>query len=224
MSGNLFRIAKADAQTLGLRAGEFAILRRLSSPEKIQDFVTAIPSNHEIGGETYLSVREVLRQRRCHCIEAAQLAACAFWIHGEAPLLMNLGALRDVDHVVALFRRRGRWGAISKSNGVSLRYRNPIYRSLRELALSFHHEYANRRGQLSLVRYSRPFDLRHMKVAQWVTHPGKCIDVVYKLDELPHDDLVTVKEMKALRPLKKWEKGIRGIKEHPRPRVQKGKV
>ena len=73
------------------------------------------------------------------------VAACALWIHGEPPLLLDLQAVHDFDHVVALFRRNGRWGAISKTNGIGLRWRDPVYRSLRELAMSYLHEYYNKR-------------------------------------------------------------------------------
>src|SRR3982074_801622 len=109
----------------------FAVLRRLSTPQKIQSFVNAICINHEMDGETILSVREVLAQRRAHCIEAAFVGACALWGHGEPPMVMHLDcAATDYPHVVALFRRSGAWGAVSKSNGATLRYRDPIYRSL----------------------------------------------------------------------------------------------
>src|SRR6266550_7017095 len=114
----------------GLARRERAILARLSTPERIQAFVDAIPANHEAGGETVLSVREVLRQRRAHCIEGAFVAACALWVHGDPPLVMHIDCdPSDYPHVVALFRRRGCWGAMSKTNGAVLRYRDPIYRS-----------------------------------------------------------------------------------------------
>ncbi|HZF23197.1 MAG TPA: hypothetical protein VE030_07010, partial [Burkholderiales bacterium] len=124
----------ARHRDLGLSAREFSILMSLSTPRKIQDYLNAIPINHEIGGQTILSVREVLRQRRAHCIEGAFFAACALWVHGEPPLVMHLDCdLSDFPHVIALFRRSGHWGAISKTNGAPLRYRDPIYRSPREL-------------------------------------------------------------------------------------------
>ncbi|HET7403670.1 MAG TPA: hypothetical protein VFJ62_17865, partial [Usitatibacter sp.] len=126
---------RASREDLGLTLREYATLKRLDTPEKIQAFLNAIPCNHEIGGETILSVREVLRQRRAHCIEGAMVAACALWVHGEPPLVMHLDCdTSDYPHVIALFRRHGAWGAISKTNGAPLRYRDPIYRTLRELA------------------------------------------------------------------------------------------
>jgi hypothetical protein len=124
-----------------------SVLQRLDTPHKIQAYLNGIPQNFEPDGQTALSVREVLRQRRSHCIEGGMLAAAALWVHGERPLLLDLSAENDYDHVVALFRRNGCWGAISKTNHYALRYRDPVYRTLRELAISYFHEYANRRGQ-----------------------------------------------------------------------------
>lgn len=98
----------ARREDLGLDSREFALLARLTSPGKIQAFLNAIPMNHEVGGETVLSVREVLRQRRAHCIEGAMVAACALWVNGEPPLVMHLDCdTSDYPHVIALFRRGG---------------------------------------------------------------------------------------------------------------------
>src|SRR5882724_10388967 len=151
----------ARREDLGLTRAEFAILRRLDAPQKIQLFLNAIPANHEIGGETILSVREVLRQRRAHCIEGAFVAACALWIHGDPPLILHMDCdISDYPHVIAVFRRNRCWGAISKTNGVGLRYRDPVYRTLRELAMSYFHEYFNKRYQKTLRSYSAIVDLR----------------------------------------------------------------
>src|SRR3989449_10627757 len=98
----------------------------------------------------------------CSSDLGAMLAACAMWIQGEPPLLLDMRAVRDFDHVVALFRRRGLWGAISKTNGIGLRWRDPVYRSLRELAMSYFHEYYNRLDHKTLREYSVPFDLRRV--------------------------------------------------------------
>ena len=107
---------------LGLTAREYATLARLNTPERIQAFINAIPANHEPDGETVHSVRCVLRNRVAHCIEGALVAACALAIHGEPALVMHLDcAPHDNPHVLALFRRRGHFGALSKSNGAWLR-------------------------------------------------------------------------------------------------------
>ncbi|HEV3410188.1 MAG TPA: hypothetical protein VG095_07830, partial [Chthoniobacterales bacterium] len=126
---------------LGLSRQHATTLARLRTPQKIQDFVSELPTNFEPEGDTCLSVAEVLRQRRAHCIEGAFVAACALWMNGEPPLLMDFQATLDDDHVIALFKRGGCWGAISKSNHIWLRWRDPVYRTPRELAMSYFHEY-----------------------------------------------------------------------------------
>ena len=146
---------------LGLTPAEHATLVRLTTPERIQAFLNAIPANHEPHGDTVHSVRSVLCHRVAHCIEGALVAACALAIHGEPALVMHLDcAPHDNPHVLALFRRRGRWGALSKSNGAWLRYREPVYASLRELAMSYFHEFFDKQGRKTLRAYSRTLDLR----------------------------------------------------------------
>lgn len=208
----------ARREDLGLTRAEFAVLRRLSTPEKIQDFLNALPANFEIGGETCMSVREVLHRRRAHCIEGAMLAACALWVHGEPPLLLDLRAVRDYDHVVALFRRGGGWGAISKTNPSVLRWRDPVYRSLRELAMSYLHEYANGRGQKTLRSYAGPFDLRRIEPKLWVTNGRNCWDVAETLDDMRHTPLVTKKQSRMLRLRDAMERKAGALLEHRRPR------
>lgn len=188
----------ARREDLGLTKGEFAVLRRLDTPQKAQAFLYDLRQNFEPHGDTCNSVREVLRTRRAHCIEGAMLAAAALWVHGEPPLLLDMRAVRDYDHVVALFRRRGRWGAISKTNGITLRWRDPVYRSLRELAMSYLHEYCNRREHKTLRAYSRPFDLRVLRPADWVTAPKGAWTVAERLDALAHYDLLSPAEERRL--------------------------
>jgi hypothetical protein len=212
------RTRLARRENLGLTRAEFAVLKRLSGPEKIQDFLHALKANFEIGGETCLSVREVLRRRRAHCIEGAMLAACALWVHGEPPLLLDMRAERDYDHVVALFRRGGCWGAISKTNPPVLRWRDPVYRSLRELAMSYLHEYANKRGQKTLRSYAGPFDLRRIDPGLWVTNGKNCWDVGEILDELPHRALITKRQARMLRWRDPVERKADALLEHRQPR------
>lgn len=203
---------------LGLTWNEYRTLRALSSPARIQGYLDALPSNHEIGGETVLPAREVLRQRRAHCIEGAFVAALAFWLHGERPLVMHLKAVNDYHHVIALFKRGGCWGAVSKTNAVYLRYRDPIYRSLRELALSYMHEYANRRGEKTLRAFSRPLDLSRVDPAKWVSSDKDCWEVHDRLYYLPHTRLVTTAQVRGLRRFEAFQKSIGKQVEHPKPK------
>ena len=205
---------------LGLTPREFAILKRLSTPAKIQAFLNTIPINHEIGGETVLSVREVLRQRRAHCIEGAMLAAAALWANGDPPLVMHLDCdLSDYPHVIALFKRHGAWGAISKTNGAPLRYRDPIYRTLRELALSYFHEYSNRRGHKTLRSYSVPFDMRRLDPKLWVTNEKACWEAHDRLVVLRHYPLISRKQERMLAKRDAFERRASKLVEYPRPKL-----
>lgn len=209
----------ARREDLGLTRAEFALLRGLGTPQRIQAFVNAIPINHEIGGETILSVRQVLAQRRAHCIEAAFVAACALWIHGEPPLVMHLDcAPSDDPHVVTLYRRDRAWGAISKSNGAHLRHRDPVYRTLRELALSFFHEYFDKRGRKTLRSYSVAFDLRRIDPGLWITRDEMCEEANARLAGLRHYALIPARGRSRLSRLDAFEQRAATLVEYPRGR------
>ena len=216
----------ARREDVGLTPGEFAVLRRLSTPQKIQSFLNAIRINHETSGETILSVREVLAQRRAHCIEAAFVGACALWVHGEPPLVMHLDCVpTDYPHVVALFRRSGAWGAISKSNGTPLRYRDPIYRSLRELAMSYFHEYSDRRGRKTLRSYSVAYDLRRIDPDLWVTSKRPCFEMNDRLASARHYPLVTSRQERLLARRDPFEREAAKMVQYPAsaPATTRGK-
>jgi hypothetical protein len=215
------RVRAARAEDLGLTPSEYRVLARLGTPEKIQDFVSAIPANFERDGQTCLSVREVLRQRRAHCIEGALISACALWVHGQPPLLLDLKAERDYDHVVALFKRNGCWGAISKTNPALLRWRDPVYRSLRELAMSYLHEYANRRHQKTLRSYAGPFDLRRLDPETWVTGSKQCWDVGNTLEDLRHIALIDARQARRLRLRDPVERRAGAVFQYRRPRPRR---
>lgn len=212
------RRRRASRETLGLSRAEFAVLRRLRTPEKIQAFLYGLKQNFELRGETCNSVRTVLRERRAHCIEGAMLAACALWIQGEPPLLLDLQAVHDFDHVVALFRRHGRWGAISKTNGIGLRWRDPVYRSLRELAMSYLHEYYNKRDRKTLRTYSVPYDLRRMTPADWVTDEDGAWDLVDNLEATRHYKLMTHAQVRSLIRRDPFEREVGNLLQYRRPK------
>ncbi len=208
---------RATREDLGLTPKEFQVLRRLSTPEKIQDYLLAMPQNFELDGDSCATVRMVLRDNRAHCIEGAFIAAAALWIHGEPPLLLDLRAVRDSDHVVALFRRNGFWGCISKTNGPDLRWRDPVYRNLRELSLSYLHEYSNRRDHKSLREYSVPYDLRKAKLADWMTGTEGAWAVAEKLDEIRHYDLVPKRQLKTLKRRDAFEREVSMLTQYQKP-------
>ena len=213
------RKRRARREDLGLTPAEFALLERLDTPHKIQAFLYGLKQNFELAGDTCRPVRQVLRRRDAHCIEGAMLAACALWVHGEPPLLMDMRAVRDFDHVVALFRRHGRWGAISKTNGIGLRWRDPVYNSLRELAMSYFHEYTNRRDHKTLREYSVPFDLRRLAPRIWVTGEKNAWAVAEALDELRHFKLMGARHLRAVTRKDPFERRVSALLQYRRPRA-----
>lgn len=179
---------------------ELRVFKKLNTPKKVQDYINHLSVNFEIGGETYLSPREVLKQRRAHCAEGAILAATIFWYNGGKPLLMDMKTTpNDDEHVVALFRENGYWGAVSKTNHAVLRYREPIYKTIRELALSYFHEYFKDSGQKTLRSYSKPFDLSKIKNKSWLTTKENLWDLIDDLDSSKHFQILNKKQIKGLR-------------------------
>ena len=204
MKKNIFRLNKKEE----------ALFKKLRTPEKIQDYLDTLPFNLEKYGLTFYSPRAVIREGKAHCIEAACLAAAALWYHGADPLILDLRALRyDYDHVVTLFKQNGYWGAISKTNHGVLRYRDPIYRTVRELALSYFHEYyLTTTGRKTLREYSRPFNLKRFGT-QWMTSEESLIDIAEALDRSRHYSLVPKVNERWLRPAASIEKEMGAIPE-----------
>lgn len=182
---------------------ELNILKKLSTPIKIQDFLDSLPRNW---GDTYMSPRLVLKEKKAHCFEGALLAATAFWVHGEQPLILDLRAKGDEDHVVALYKRNGYWGAISKTNYATVRFRDPIYKTIRELVLSYFHEYFNNKtGKKALHDYSsKPFNLKQLG-EKWVIDEKNLDYVVEALDKAAHTTLVPKKNSTFIRKADKME-------------------
>ena len=171
---------------------ELAILRRLRSPERIQRFLDdEVGYNKEKKGPTCRSPRRVLADRLAQCLEGALFGAAALRVQGWEPLLLDLEAVRDDDHVLALFRQRGCWGAVAKSNYAGLRFREPVYRSLRELAMSYFEDYYNLDGEKTLRTYSRPVKLRRFDRIGWMTAEEDLWAVSDYLFSIPHRPLLT---------------------------------
>ncbi len=178
---------------------ETAALRRLNTPERIQDFLDSeVAYNKELKGETIRSPRRVLRDRTGHCFEGALLAAAAFRVNGHPPLILDLEAVRDDDHVLAVFRRHNCWGAIAKSNYTGLRFREPVYRTLRELAMSYFESYFNLQREKTLRRYSRPVNLRRFDNIDWMTTEQDLWPISNHLVKIPHTPLLTPTATRAL--------------------------
>jgi len=161
------RVPSASAN--GFSRDELGLLRSLKTPERIQVFIDGLGYNKEPDGPTCRSPRRVLRDRLAHCMEGALLGAAALRAQGFPPLLLDLEAVRDDDHVLAIFRQRGHWGALAKSNYSGLRFREPVYRTLRELVMSYFEHYYNLAGEKTLRNYSRPVGLRRFDRIGWMT-------------------------------------------------------
>jgi len=177
--------------SFGLDARETRILKALKTPEKIQHFIdNEVAYNKEPDGDTIRSPRRVLRDRVAHCIEGALLAAAALRVHGVPPLLLDMEAVHDDDHVLAIFKQRGHWGAIAKSNFSGLRFREPVYRNLRELAMSYFEHYYNLARERTLRSYSRPVNLKRFDSIGWMTTEEDLWVIAEYLTEIPHTILL----------------------------------
>lgn len=144
-----------------------------------------------------MSVRRVIDSGTAHCFEGALFAAAALMYNGHKPLLLDLQTTSDdQDHVVALFKQGSHWGAISKTNHAVLRFRDPVYASVRELALSYFHEYFLNNGKKTMRAYSMPFDLSKLPLSDWLTSDDDLVDLVDMLDEAPHNDVLPKDNLK----------------------------
>lgn len=202
-------------QTIGLPRKVARALGGLQTPGRIQNFINRLRWNHA-EGESARSVVSVIEHGEAQCLEGAFVAACSLWLAGRPPLLMDMGAKGDADHIITLFRRGRYWGAISKSNSPYLRYRDPIYRSLRELSLSYFPQYVVHR-QKTLRTYSAAIDLRKIDSALWVTREGFCEEVVNMLTNARHYELLPPGMTSAeLRPIDLIVKQAASLREYPR--------
>lgn len=179
-------------------AKEKRVLRRLGSPPAIQEFLDAIPYNP---GMTYRSPRQVLADRQANCMEGAAFAACCLDRIGLRPALVEFRAVRDDSHLVTIFRQGGRLGAISKSNFSGLRYRCPVYRTLRELVMSYFEHHFNVRRELTMRSYTRPLVLTDRVFPDWRWRDSDLDDIADALDRLPGTAVVDRTSVRRLRPV-----------------------
>lgn len=206
-----------------LTPSELKILKRLNTPQKIQDYLDALPINYEKKGETCMSPRRVLREQKAHCIEGAMLACTALMLHGKKPFLVNLRVVRrngDQDHAIALFKQNGRWGAISKTNHPVLRFRDPIYHTPRELVFSYFHEYfLSKNGKKTLRGYSKPINLKRFGT-KWITEEKDLWDIAETIYDMPHTTFIPRGSEKLIRPAHVLERRASNMtewsKKHPR--------
>lgn len=174
----------------GFTARELRALRSLGTPRGIQRALDGMP--YHLAPSAW-APRRVLAEWTAHCLEGAVFAAVALRVLGFPPLLVDLEAVQDTDHVIAVFRERGYWGALAKSNFSGLRYREPVYRSLRELVMSYFEGYVNLRGDRTLRAYSRPISLARFDRERpgWMTAETDVWWVAHHLLHVPHVPLMT---------------------------------
>src|SRR3989344_5849540 len=188
---------------------ELAIVRKLNTPHKIQDFLDNLPFNFEEKEETYWSPRMVLRNKKAHCFEGAVFANLCLTYHDYKNFLMDLkvkkSAKDDQDHTLCIFERNGFWGAISKTNHSVLRWRDPIYKDFKEVAKTYFHEYFLDNGRKTLQSFSKPFNIFAKFGINWITSTEDLDEVAMALDKSPHLDFVPSKNKNLIRKVGKTE-------------------
>jgi hypothetical protein len=201
---------------------EICLFKKLNSPKKIQNFLDEIPINWEENGDSCMSPRLVLEKNKAHCIEGAIFAAAAMKFHGLRPLIVDLEAASfDYDHVIAVFKKHNRWGAITKTNHGVLRYREPIYRDIRELVMSFFHEYFTDNGQRTLRAYSKPVNLSKFDKLNWITSNEDIWFIPNHLTEIKHFPLVNKKQIASFKKPHPIEITMGKLVEWPDPLKRK---
>ncbi len=180
-----------SAEKFNLSPQEYRLLRSLSTPHKVQKFLDDLPYNKEKNGETCRSPRRVIRDETAHCFEGALFAAAALRVEGRPPLILDLESVRDDDHVIAIYRDHNCWGAIAKSNYAGLRFREPVYRSLRELVMSYFEHYYNLEGEKTLRAYSRPINLKRFDRSDWMIAEEDLWQIPEYLTTISHTPILT---------------------------------
>ncbi|HJX50620.1 MAG TPA: hypothetical protein VJ438_04105 [Candidatus Nanoarchaeia archaeon] len=198
---------------------ELEILKKINTPSKIQDFLNSLKTNFELNGDTCSSPRKVLREGHAHCMEGAILAAAILRLQGFKPLIVDLETNKDdYDHAIAVFNKDGFWGALSKTNHAVLRYREPVYKSIRELVMSFFHEYfLDSNGKKTLRRFSMPVDLSRFDKFAWEVSEEDVWYIPEYLVEAKHFDLLTRSQIASLRKADEIEIKAGSIRQYKAP-------
>lgn len=175
---------------------EISFLKTMNDPDKIQGFLDSVDYNPNYECR---SPRWVIRKRSAHCFEGALFAAAALNFIGYQPLIIDMKSFNDDDHVIAVFKEDGHWGAVAKSNFTSLRFREPVYRSLRELVMSYFDFYFNIAGDKSLRSYSLPLNLTIYNSRHWSTTDEDLEYIGDKLEQIRHYPVVNETMIKRLK-------------------------
>lgn len=165
---------------------EWAVIQKYRTPEQVQEFLRSLPYNRERNGETLRSFREVIRRGTAHCLEATLVAAVILEQHGYPPLVLSFESQDNLDHVIFVFRRRGRWGSVARSRDAGLHGRKPVFRGIRNLAWSYYDPYVDFTGRLTGYQL---VDLRNLGDYDWRFSPRNMWKVEKFLIDIPHRNL-----------------------------------
>ncbi len=190
---------KDPREDFGLTRRERKSLAGLTPPWRIQKFLDDL--DYDVAGAGCRSARRVLRERTVQCMDGALFAAAALRVQGHPPLLLDLEAVFDDDHVLAIFRQNGCWGAIARSNYSGLRFREPIHPTIRSLVLSYFESYFNLRRQKTLRRYSRPVNLSRFDRIAWMTCENDLWEIPEYLAGITHIRLLPPSVGKRFSPV-----------------------
>jgi len=202
-----------DAFTRALTPSERKLVAGLTTPFKIQTFLDEVPYS---GEERYRCPLTFLRDRTGHCFDGAVFAAAMLPRLGGTPLLIDIRpSSRDDDHMLALYKRNGHWGAVAKSNFSGLRFREPVYRTLRELVVSYFEDYFNAAGEKTLRAYTVPLNLSTFDKHNWLTDDRTMDKIADRLREIRQFKVLTPRMARNLSPIDKraYDAGLLGVNE-----------
>lgn len=185
-----------------LTQNEVRLLKSLSSPSKIQDYLNTLGRRSDTKEPLVRSPRIVMQKKNATCMEGALFALAICIYHKRPAFLLDLqvgSRTGDVDHVVTVFKENGHYGALSKTSHAVLRYRDPIYKTVRELALSYFHEYFDDSGKKNLRAYSKEFSVEKIAGKDWITSSDDLYEIAAALDDAPHIALIPKGYDKKLR-------------------------
>jgi hypothetical protein len=191
-------------------------LKSLHTPYKIQDFLDSISFNLEENGPTNMSPKRVLKERKAHCIEGALLAGICLWLNKKQPLIVSLKVKQsDYDHIIVLYKENGYYGAISKTNHSVLRFRDPVYKNVRELVMSYFHEYfLLGTGEKTLLGYTKPINIKKFGT-KWIGRDDNLEDIAEQIYDTPIIEIVPKENKKNLRNAHEVEQEAAKVAEWP---------
>jgi hypothetical protein len=194
---------------------EYKLLSKLNTPQKVQTFLESIPFNFEKDGVTCFSAQRALQENKAHCIEGAFIACAALLIQGREATIVSLKVKKpDDDHIIVLFKENGYYGALSKTNHPVLRYRDPVYKTVRELVMTYFHEYfLYTSGKKTLIGYTKPINLKKKYATDWITNIEDVWDVGNAIYNTPVIPIVPDANKKQLRNATSFERTALDVQE-----------